>query len=99
MKKLLLFLIVLGSTVFAFSSDFETLLGEFVQIRSMQDSQQMSEFITKVEKEDLNDYEILTLLADCHREYANWIEDKKTRESHYKTSRELAEKAIKLNPN
>ena len=33
MKKLLLFLIVLGSTVFAFSSDFETLLGKNVQIR------------------------------------------------------------------
>jgi tetratricopeptide (TPR) repeat protein len=99
MRKLIIFLIVLGSTIFAFSTDFETLLGEFVQIRSLQDSEQMSEFIVKVEKEDLNDYKILTLLADCQREYANWIEDKKTREAHYKTARELAEKAIKLNPN
>lgn len=96
MKKMLviIFLIVFSSLFFA--SEYEALLSEFVQIRAMEDTEMMAEFIEKLESEDLEDIEILTLLADCHREYANWIEDKKTRETHYNKARELAEQAIKM---
>lgn len=98
MKKSIFLLMLLASAVFLSATSFETLYGEFVQIRSMQDSGRMAEFIKKVETEDLNDVKTLTLLADSHREYANWEEDKKTRESHYKSARELAEKAIEIDP-
>jgi tetratricopeptide (TPR) repeat protein len=96
-KSLLIVIILLIASVSVFGTDFETLHEEFVQIRSMQDSQKMSEFILKMEKENLKEIEKLTLLADAHREYANWIDDKKVREAHYKTSRELAERAIDMN--
>ncbi|MGC9321388.1 MAG: tetratricopeptide repeat protein [Kosmotogaceae bacterium] len=96
MKKLLLIsFLILFSSLFV-ASDFETLHSEFVQIRAVQNTELMTNFIGRLESEDLGDIEILTLLADSHREYANWIEDKKDRETHYKKARELAEKAIEM---
>ena len=96
MKKLLTVVFLIVCSVMILASDYETLYSEFVGIRALENVEMMSAFIGKLELEDMGNIEILTLLADSHREYANWIEDKKSRETHYKKARELAEKAIEM---
>jgi hypothetical protein len=89
MKKLLTVVFLIVCSVMILASDYETLYSEFVGIRALENVEMMSAFIGKLELEDMGNIEILTLLADSHREYANWIEDKKSRETHYRRQESL----------
>ena len=79
--------------------DYDNIYNEFVEIRSEESLERMETFIDLLSEfpDTDTDARFLTLLADSHREYANWAPDEKKR-THYETARSLAEKAIELDP-
>lgn len=101
MKKLI-FVVLAGLllSITAFSIEYEEAYQRFVVIRSSQDVEEMENLIKELENEEkvFEDAKFLTLLADCKREYANWAPEEKKVEN-YERARELAEKAIEMDPN
>ncbi|OAA31365.1 hypothetical protein AT15_07665 [Kosmotoga arenicorallina S304] len=100
MKKIIVVFLFTVIFVSIFAIDYETLYPQFAEIRSLQKKPDLVRLMSTLENapETQEDVKLLTLLADCYREYANWATEI-DKEQYYKKSRETAENAIKLDPN
>lgn len=97
MRALLVGAMVVLAGILVVALDYDNIYEEFVEIRSEESLGRMETFIDLLSEmeEVYSDPKLLTLLADAHREYANWAPDDKKRD-HYERARSLAEEAIEL---
>jgi len=96
-RALLVGAMVVLAGILVVALDYDNIYEEFVEIRSEESLGRMETFIDLLSEmeEVYSDPKLLTLLADAHREYANWAPDDKKRD-HYERARSLAEEAIEL---
>jgi len=99
MKKNIVLFLFTVIFVSLFAIDYDTVYSQFAQARSHQKKPDLVRIMFSLENapETQGDVKLLTLLADCYREYANWATEN-DKEQYYKKARETAESAIKLDP-
>lgn len=96
MRILMIALVLLAGT-FMFALNYDEALESFVEIRSYQDIEKVTDFIYMMEDDSktFSDARLLTLLADSYREKANWMTGK-DKVKLYEQARKYAEQSIKL---
>ncbi|AKI97131.1 tetratricopeptide repeat protein [Kosmotoga pacifica] len=99
MKKIILLVLFTVILTSLFAIDYETIYPQFAEARSYQKKPDLVRVMFTLEKapETWENVELLTLLADCYREYANWATEV-DKELYYQKARETAEKAIQMDP-
>lgn len=95
---LIAFVLLVGSCLFALN--YSDAWSSFVEIRSYQDGEKLTDLIDLLETDNVtfNDAKLLTLLADCYREKANWMTGK-DKVKLYEQARKYAEQSIKMDSN
>lgn len=95
---LIAFVLLVGSCLFALN--YSDAWSSFVEIRSYQDGEKLTDLIDLLETDNVtfSDAKLLTLLADCYREKANWMTGK-DKVKLYEQARKYAEQSIKMDSN